>query len=304
MKPSLIVLAAGMGSRYGGLKQIDPVGPAKETIIDYSIYDAIRAGFGKIVFIIRRDIEQEFKKCIGSKFEHAIPVDYVYQEVNLYSPDSKMNSLRKKPWGTGHAVLCACDNIKEPFGVINGDDFYGKNSFQLLGKYLQTVQDLNSTNYVMVGFILKNTLSDFGYVSRGICKVNNGSLLREIVEYTQIEKKNGEIKYKNKSGESHNFQGDEMVSMNMWGFTPGIFEYLGKQFDEFLQKSGSDNKAEFFLPSVVDNLIHHNLVKVKVLLSTDRWYGMTYPEDKQSVTKAMQDYVKQGTYPKALWKNS
>jgi len=304
MKPSLIILAAGMGSRYGGLKQIDPVGANNETIIDYSVYDAMRAGFGKIVFIIRRDIEKEFKECIGKKFERIVPVEYVFQEINLSSQNFKASPQRKKPWGTGHAILCALGTIKEPFGVINGDDFYGKNSFQLLGKYLQTVQDLNSTNYVMVGFILKNTLSEFGYVSRGICKADKDSFLQEIVEYTQIEKKNGEIKYNDKSGESHNFQGDEITSMNMWGFTPGIFEYLGKQFDEFLQKSGSDNKAEFFLPSVVDNLIHHNLVKVKVLLSTDRWYGMTYPEDKQSVTKAMQDYVKQGTYPKALWKNS
>ena len=303
MKPSLIVLAAGMGSRYGGLKQIDPVGPAKETIIDYSIYDAIRAGFGKIIFVIRRDIEQEFKKCIGSKFEHAVPVEYVYQEINLYSPDLKMNSQRKKPWGTGHAVLCAYDKIKEPFGVINGDDFYGMNSFQLLSNYLQTIRDLKSTNYAMVGFVLRNTLSEFGYVSRGICQVDKDSFLREIVEYTQIEKKNREIKYNDKSGENRSFQGDEMTSMNMWGFTSGIFGHLKKQFEEFLQRSGSDSKAEFFLPSVVDNLIHHNQAKVKVLLSTDRWYGMTYPEDKQSVTKAIQEFTGKGTYPSALWKN-
>jgi UTP-glucose-1-phosphate uridylyltransferase len=302
MKPSLLVLAAGMGSRYGGLKQIDPVGPSRETIIDYSVYDALRACFGKIVFIIRRDIEKEFKESIGKKFERIIPVDYVYQEVNLITQNFKTFAQRKKPWGTGHAILCASKAIKEPFGVINGDDFYGTNSFQLLGKYLQSIKDLNSTTYVMVGFVLKNTLSEFGYVSRGICQIDQGSFLQQIVEYTRLKKENQKVKYENKSGEKQNFRGDEIVSMNMWGFTPGIFKHLQKQFDEFLQQSGSDINAEFFLPTVIDHLIYNKQVKVKVLLSPDRWYGMTYPEDKQEVMHAMQELIKQGVYPDALWK--
>ena len=299
MKPTLLVLAAGMGSRYGGLKQLDQVGPSGETIIDYSIYDAIRADFGKIVFIIRKDIEAPFKESIGKRYEGKIAIEYAFQELNKLPAGFSFPPQRQKPWGTGHAVLCARDVIHEPFAVINADDFYGANGYQLLAGYLSQAQDGVKADYCMCGFTLRNTLSDNGTVSRGICKINEG-YLASVTETTRIER-NGCAARNIEEGAQCDLTGDEIVSMNMWGFTPSLFEHLERLFIEFLKVNGQKEKSEFYIPSVADTLIKEGKAEVKVMESSDSWFGITYREDKDNVVNSIRTLVNKGVYPEKLF---
>lgn len=296
-KPTLLVLAAGMGSRYGGLKQIDPVGPGGETIIDYSIYDALRAGFGKVVFVIRRDIEETFRQTIGSRFERQIAVEYVFQQLHRLPEGYSVPPQRTKPWGTGHAILMGAPAIDEPFAVINGDDFYGAHSFQVLAKHLQS----GSPDYAMVGFVLRNTLSEFGSVARGVCQMNAEGFLESVTELTNIHKDANGAKHIDPSGVSHPLSGEEIVSMNMWGFTPMIFGHLHAQFTSFLKQQGNSEKAEFYIPSVVNTLISRREERVKVLRSSDSWFGITYREDRPRVVGSVRQLIQHGDYPEKLW---
>lgn len=300
MKPSLVVLAAGMGSRYGGLKQIDPIGPSGESIIDYSIFDAIRAGFGKVVFIIRKEIESAFRESIGSKFEKLIQVEYVFQELDALPDGFSVPEKRVKPWGTAHAVLMAKDAVDTPFAVINADDFYGKSAFQLISDYLLSAKDTGYADFSMVGFILKNTLSDFGSVSRGVSKCDNNSNLTNIIERTDIRKDKGEIFYIEEETK-HSLTGEEVVSLNMWGFTPIMFSYIEEKFIDFLKKRGNELKSEFYIPFVVDELIKCDKTKVKVLKSYGSWFGITYKEDKPYVVNSIKKLVEKGEYPEKLF---
>ncbi len=302
-------MAAGMSSRYGGLKQIDPVGPGGEAIIDYSIYDAIRAGFSKVVLVIRRDIEVAFRETISKNFEDRIAVEYAYQELNVLPAGYSVASNRSKPWGTGHAVWVAKDIINEPFAAINADDFYGSTSFKLLSDFLnhrltspETFPDSSPAHYAMVGFTLRNTLSEFGTVSRGVCQSNDQNFLRRIVEYNPIEKDGDGAKHVDQKNQIHSFSGDEIVSMNAWGFTPAIFDQLQAQFVNFLQAHGGRETSEFYLPTAVTRLIPPGQARIKVLPSQDQWFGITYPGDKPHVVKKIKNLIDQGTYPERLWR--
>ena len=290
-------MAAGMGSRYGGLKQIDPVGPSGETIIDYSIFDAMRAGFGKLVFIIRKDIEQAFKETVGARFEKRIPVEYVYQELDKLPAGFSVPEGRTKPWGTTQAVLLAEDTIKEPFAVINADDFYGAESYKVLAEHLKS----GSPDYAMVGFILRNTLSDFGSVARGVCRVNAEGFLERIEEMTSIERDGQGAKNTAPDGKSTPLSGDEAVSMNYWGFTPHIFPQLREVFERFLQKNSKELKSESYIPNAVGELVAAGKARVKVLHSNDPWFGVTYREDRPRVVDSIRALVDKGVYPSALW---
>ncbi len=301
MKPTLLVLAAGMGSRYGGLKQLDQVGPSGETIIDYSIFDAIRAGFGKVVFIIRRDIEEAFKTALGSRYEGKIAVDYAFQQIDALPKGFSAPEGREKPWGTGHAVYVAKELINEPFAVINGDDFYGRNGFQLLADYLSQAKDGDKADFSMCGFIMRNTLSDNGSVSRGVCELDSIGNLTEVIEHTKLERNAKAAKSFMSAGSVIDFSGDEIVSMNMWGFTPSLFDYMDDMFVDFLKKSGQEMKSEFFIPLVADNLIKQGKATVKVMTSNDEWFGITYKEDKAFVVSSIRKLVEQGIYPDKLF---
>jgi len=295
--PTLLVLAAGMGSRYGGLKQLDPVGPNDETIMDYSIFDAQHAGFGKVVFVIRKEIEETFKEKIGLRYEKRIPVEYVFQEMGKLIPGFSLPEGRTKPWGTTHAVLMAANVIHEPFGVINADDFYGASSYQLLARHLQS----GTTDYAMVGFVLRNTLSEFGAVARGVCHVTDDGYLKDIEELKSIERDASRIQSIDAEGKETVLSGGELVSMNMWGFTPQIFPQLYEQFQRFLKRYGNDPKAECYLPSSVNTLIQTEQARVKVLRSGDAWFGATYREDHPRVVESVGRLIEQGTYPRRLW---
>lgn len=296
-KPTLLVLAAGMGSRYGGLKQIDPVGPNGEAIIDYSIYDALRAGFGKLVFVIRRDIETPFKKTIGARFEKKISIEYVFQELDGLPPGFSVPLHRVKPWGSGQAILAAAEVIHEPFAAINADDFYGANSFRVLAKHLHS----GGSDYAMVGFILRNTLSEYGSVARGACRVGADGFLQSIAEIAKIEKDGDGAKYTDAAGVTHRLAGDETVSMNMWGFTPTLFGHLRRQFAAFLEKHGREEKSEFYIPAAVNELIAAKRERVKVLPTPDSWFGVTYREDRPRVIESVRNLVAHGDYPEKLW---
>ncbi len=301
MKPTLLVLAAGMGSRYGGLKQVDPVGPSNEAIIDYSVFDAIRAGFGKIVFVIRKDIEDVFKEKISAKFADKIQIEYAFQGVEAFLPEGfPVPKGRTKPWGTGHAVLVAKDLIKEPFAVINADDFYGKESFELLGKYLSNAKDAEFADFSMVGFPLSNTLSEFGSVSRGVCDFDSNDNLKTITEKTSIEKNGNDGVYV-ENEEKIDLPGTTTVSMNMLGFTPVLFEHLEKMFFDFLKEEGDQVKSEFYIPSVISDLISANIAKFKVLQTKSKWFGVTYQDDKPFVIDAVKKLVENGDYPTPLF---
>ena len=277
MKPTLFVLAAGMGSRYGGLKQLDGVGPSGETIMDYSIYDAIRGGFGKIVFVIRKDFEDDFRKIVLSKYENHIPVEVVFQALDNLPAGYTCPEGRVKPWGTNHAVLMGKDVIKEPFAVINADDFYGRDSFAVLGKY------------------------ESGSVARGVCSANEEGNLTTVVERTEIMRVNGVVSYKDEKGEWVGLDDNTPVSMNMWGFTPDYFKYSEDYFTEFLDANKENLKAEYFIPLMVNKLINEKTANVKVLDTTSKWFGVTYAADRPSVVEKLQALVDAGEYPSKLF---
>jgi UTP-glucose-1-phosphate uridylyltransferase len=295
--PALLVLAAGMGNRYGGLKQIDPVGLGGETIIDYSIYDALRAGFGKVVFVIRKDIEQTFKQAVGARFERHIAVEYVFQELDRLPLGFSVPIGRTRPWGTLHAVLMVADAISEPFAVINADDFYGSESYRVLAQHLQS----GIADYAMVGFVLRNTLSDFGTVSRGVCKVDDNDLLQGVVELTNIERNGVHARNTDSTGRITTLSGDEVVSMNMWGFTPHIFGRFREHFQRFLRSNGSNIESEIYLPSTVNELVLAGQARVKVLRTNDSWAGVTYREDRSCVVQTIRRLTDRGDYPSRLW---
>lgn len=299
MELTLLVMAAGMGSRYGGLKQIDPVGPNDETLLDYSLYDAINAGFNKIIFIIRKGIEDDFKRNIANKIPPHISVDYVFQELNSFVPDDfSLPEDRTKPWGTGHAVLAAKDKINGPFAVINADDFYGPSAYQSLADFLKS----NSSQYALVAYQLKNTLSAHGSVSRGICNINNSGNLVSVTEHTKIAKDDqGQLIDWQEEGRAIPLTGNEMVSLNLWGFQPSFFDFLQSQFNQFLKKYASDPKAEFYLPFVVDSAIRDSLAIVAVLPTDERWFGITYKKDIEGVKEQINQKIASGDYPENLW---
>lgn len=300
MDLTLLVLAAGMGSRYGGLKQLDQVGPSGETIIDYSVYDAIEAGFNKIVFIIRKDIEKDMKELLFDKYSKKIKIEYVFQELENIPEGVDLPTDRVKPWGTGHAVLMAKDVINEPFVVINADDFYGKSAFKVVAEYMKSKQDDLKGKNCMAGYLLKNTLSDFGHVSRGVCKVNDKNELIEITERTQIEWKNNKI-IANDNGNDLELDGEVFVSMNFWAFTPDVFPELESEFKSFIADNISNLKSEFYIPSIVSHQINNKLATVKVLEATDQWFGVTYKEDKPFVIEKIKNLTLAGVYPERLW---
>jgi UTP-glucose-1-phosphate uridylyltransferase len=296
-KPTLLVLAAGMGSRYGGLKQIDPVGPNGETIIDYSVFDALRAGFGKLVFVIRRDIEQAFKEHVGARFEKRVAVEYVFQELDKLPSGFSVPAGRTKPWGTTHAILMADGVIKENFAAINADDFYGQQAYKILAEHLTS----GSVDYAMVGFILRNTLSEFGSVARGVSRVDANNFLTNIVEMMKIEPDGNGAKNTEADGKITRLTGDEAVSMNFWGFTPAVFEQLRVQFTAFLKKSGQEEKSECYIPATVGELVTGGRAKVKVLRTNDSWFGVTYREDRPRVVESIRKLIARGDYPEKLW---
>src|SRR4030095_1153251 len=276
VKPTLLVLAAGIGSRYGGLKQIDPVGPGGETILDYSVFDAMRAGFGRLVFVIRRDIERPFKETLGRRFEERIPVDYVFQELDKLPPGFSVPPSRKRPWGTAHAVLMGAEAIQGPFGVINADDFYGRRSYEVLAGHLLS----DTTDSAMVGFVWEHTLSENGSVARGVCQTTPDGFLKSVVELTKIERDTTGVKHTDGTGISHRLTGKEIVSLNMWGFCPSFFDSLRNAFEDFLSQSGQDERAEFFIPTVVNDLVKTGRLGLRVLPTPDSWFGVTYREDR------------------------
>lgn len=297
---TLLVLAAGMGSRYGGLKQLDSVGPNGETVIDYSVFDAIRAGFNKVVFIIREDFKEEFKLSIGEKFQDRIEVEYAFQKLDELPPGYTIPNDRTKPWGTGHAILSAMQTVRDPFAVINADDFYGQLAYQKIYNYLsETPVDTLPANYCMVGYPLKNTLSEHGSVSRGICSVSEDDKLNSVRELTHIVKKHSEI-FNEVNGEKESLTGDEVVSMNMWGFSPQVFIQLERLFSEFLKKNLNVLSSEFYIPFAVDNLIQSGTATVEVLETTEKWFGVTYQEDKVQVQKAILSLIQHGDYPSSI----
>lgn len=300
MKPTLFVLAAGMGSRYGGLKQLDGVGPNGETIMDYSIYDALRGGFGKVVFVIRKKFEKDFREKIISKYEKSIPVEVVFQELDNLPEGFDLHPDREKPWGTNHAVMMGHNVIKEPFAVINADDFYGRESYKILADKLQEL-DGSEGHYCMVGYRLYNTLSEQGSVARGICEVDTNDYLQSVVERTHIERVDGVVKYKDAEGYWFDLDENSPVSMNMWGFTPDYFEHSNKYFAKFLEQNVGNHKAEFFIPLMVDHLITNKQADVKVLDTPSKWFGVTYAEDRPSVVQKLKDLVAAGEYPEKLF---
>lgn len=303
-KPVLVIMAAGMGSRYGGLKQIDPVDRDGDLIIDFSIFDAKEAGFGKVVFIIKKAIEKEFKEHIGNRMEKHIKVEYVYQENDRLPDGYSVPEGRVKPWGTGHAILCCKDVIDGPFAVINADDYYGKAAFRELYRHLSETEDGEQYQYAMVGYRLCNTLTENGHVSRGVCTADESGYLRDIHERTRIEKHGERAEYTEDGGATWTYlPEDTLVSMNMWGFTASILTELENRFTAFLDENFPVNpeKCEYFLPSVVDGLLKEGKARVAVLKSADKWYGVTYKEDRPMVMDAIQGLKDSGYYPKKLW---
>jgi dTDP-glucose pyrophosphorylase len=301
MKPTLLILAAGMGSRYGGLKQLDAMGPSGEVVLDYSVFDAVRVGFGKVVFVIRRDFEEQFRTQVGARFGNRIQVDYAFQDINDLPAGFTVPEGRTKPWGTAHAVLAAEKVVHEPFLMINADDFYGRDAFAKMAANLTAPRpDDGIDHYSMVGYYLKNTLSDHGSVARGVCTRDAGGMLASITEMTKI--------FKTPTGAENRetepalpLTGEEVVSMNFFGFTPGLFGHLRTAFTEFLKVNGTDLKAECYAPKVVDDLIKAGRADVKVLESNDSWFGVTYPEDKADVVASIRALVASGAYPQNLW---
>jgi len=301
MKPTLFVLAAGMGSRYGGLKQMDGLGPNGETIMDYSIYDAVRGGFGKVVFVIRHSFEEDFKSIVVNKYQGKIPVEIVFQELDYLPEGYTCPEGREKPWGTNHAVLMGKDAIKEPFAVINADDFYGRESFAVLADWLSKMEG-KKDEYCMVGYRVGNTLSESGSVARGICSMDEKSNLTTVVERTYIIRDaDGQIKYKDENDQMVSVDENVPVSMNMWGFTPDYFKYSEDAFKTFLVENEGKPKAEYFIPLVVNNLIVDGKVTCKVLDTPSKWFGVTYAEDRSMVVDKIKALIEEGIYPAKLW---
>ena len=299
MKPTLLILAAGIGSRYGGLKQVDGIGPGGEAIIEYSIYDAIRAGFGKVVFVIRRDIEEAFKVKFANKFQDQIEVRYVFQEID--SPVEGIDQFpeRAKPWGTGHAVLVAASEIQEPFAVINADDYYGVTGFKAMADFLK--EKCTPEAYCMVGYIIRNTLSDNGTVSRGVCEMDEENHLITVVERTKVQRLKDGVFYQDKNGTLHQLDENGLVSMNLWGFHPNVFEVARHLFVDFVKNRGHEPKSEFYIPYVVNHLLETDAIKLTVLPNDERWYGITYKEDREPVEAAFRVFADEGRYPVPLW---
>ena len=298
MKPTLLILAAGMASRYGSMKQIDGFGPNGETIIDYSIYDAINAGFGKIVFIIKEEFVNEFKAIFEPKLAGRVETDYVFQNFDLKQFGIEEEIYREKPWGTAHAILSGRNAIKEPFCVINADDFYGYDAFKKMVDFLTT--EVTDSNYSIIGYQVGNTLSEFGAVSRGVCKVDAAGNLEEIVERTKVYPKDGNIFYE-EDGEEFPLSFETPVSMNFWGFTPAVFKITEDMFREFAMANKDKPKAEFFIPLIGENLVKRNIATFKVVPTTNKWFGVTYKEDKPFVQDCIDQLIKDGTYPEKLW---
>ncbi len=296
---TLLVLAAGMGSRYGSLKQIDPVGPSGETIIDYSVYDAIKSGFNKVVFVIRKSIEQDFRETLLKKFENVIEVDYVFQELEMLPAGFTVPPERQKPWGTAHAILMAENAVKTPFAVINADDFYGFDAFEKTARFLEDKE--MESSYSMVGYLLKNTLSDHGTVSRGVCTIDSEDCLRSVTEMTQIQRIEEKTVYI-ENGEQKSIDENRKVSMNFWGFTPAVFKQIKEGFASFLEKNINNPKSEYYIPEVIDKLIRENRASVKVIPSSAEWFGVTYREDREKAVSHINKLVKNRIYPQSLWK--
>ena len=301
MQPTLLILAAGMGSRYGGIKQLDQFGPNGETIIDYSLFDAIRAGFGKVVFIIREELRHDFEEVFGKKLAGKIDVDYAIQALSSFVPAELGTVKRLKPWGTGHAMLCAKNHTHSPFAVINADDFYGLEAFQLISDFLKT--DTDNQLHAMVGYEVKNTLSENGSVSRGVCEVAENGNLISVIERTKIyEKENGHSKIVFEEGEElTTLAPDTPVSMNFWGFKPTVFPLVQKQFESYAIANIDSPKAEFYIPTVMTNLIETDTGHCKVFRSRSEWFGVTYPDDKPTVQAALKQLHDEGAYPEKLW---
>lgn len=300
MKPTLVVLAAGMGSRYGGLKQLDGLGPNGETIMDYSVYDALQAGFGKVVFVIRHSFEEEFRDKIVSKYEKKIPVEVVFQELDYLPKGFTLNPEREKPWGTNHALLMAKDVVHEPFAIINADDFYGRESYQILAGRLQQMGALTHS-YCIIGYMLGNTLSDSGSVARGVCEVNEDGYLTKIVERTQIERIDGVPCFLDSDGTWKKLTDTTPVSMNMWGFTPDYFELSEEAFVDFLNRNQNNLKSEFLIPTVANDLVEKNIVDIRVINTPSQWFGVTYAKDRPEVVQKIKELVNAGKYPAKLF---
>lgn len=303
-KPVLAVMAAGMGSRYGGLKQIDPVGPSGEVIIDYSLFDARRAGFEKVVFIIKHEIEDDFKAVIGERISKVMQVEYAFQQLDILPEGYTVPEGREKPWGTAHAVLAAKSVIDGPFAVINADDYYGPEAFQKIYDYLATHQDDEKYEYAMVGYHLRNTLTEHGHVARGVCEVGEDGFLQRVTEHVKIVKDGNDAKFTEDEGKTwESLPGETTVSMNLWGFTPSFLKETETRFSTFLDRTLTANpmKGEYFLPSVVSALIDEDKARVQVLTSKDKWYGVTYKEDKPVVVAALRSFIDAGVYPEKLW---
>jgi NDP-sugar pyrophosphorylase family protein len=300
MQPTLLILAAGMGSRYGGLKQLDPMGPNGETVLDYSVYDAIRAGFGKVVFVIRRDFEEAFKSAVGDPLEGRIEVAYAFQELSDLPEGFSIPAGREKPWGTAHAVRAARDEIDSPFAVINADDFYGQSAYKQLAEYFQTSADEPELRTCMVGYRLENTLSEHGTVNRGLCRVEHGTL-QTVEEHETISKgADGIVRGYNLNGASVEISPDAIVSMNFWGFTPALFPSLEALFIEFLEAQGQEMKSECYIPTLIDTLIQSEQTECAVLQTNGSWFGVTYPDDKPFVQASIQALIASGDYPAKL----
>ena len=304
-QPTLIVMAAGMGSRYHGLKQIDPVGKSGEIIMDFSLYDAWKAGFRKVAFIIKKELEADFRRVIGDKVSRFMEVNYVFQSMDDLPEGYELPEGRVKPWGTGHAVLSCRDVVKEPFAVINADDYYGRKAYHLIYDYLVSTQDDGKYRYAMVGYTLENTITEHGSVARGVCVVDGDGYLQDIHERTRIEKRNGLSQYSEDGEHWITLPEGSIVSMNLWGFTPSFLKELKNKFPVFLDRAWKENplKGEYFLPSVVDALLKEGKASVKVLHTPDRWYGVTYREDKPAVAAALTRMQETGIYPEKLWED-
>ena len=300
MRPTLLVLAAGIGSRYGSLKQMDRIGPNGESIIDYSVYDAVRAGFGKVIFVLREEIVDDFYDIFANTYKRKIKVDHVVQRLSDIPEGIKLNPDRVKPWGTCHAVLSAREKLKEPFAVINGDDFYGFEAFRAMVKFLTDTDPENIKEQSMVGYILRNTLSDHGFVSRGICSTNDNNYLTGVTERTQIERLGEDIVFLD-GKEITRLSGDEVVSMNFWGFTPALIPVFQDIFKNFMLEKGQEMKSEFYIPYATNILVEQGSIRVKVLESDAKWFGVTYSQDKPLVKEKLRDLTAKRIYPEKIW---